>query len=62
MILLELLHSLVSAIRFEANKVNRLREERPSGSCTIQMLTDLLLHARCLAQHVAARCKQIAIF
>ena len=51
---LELLRPLVSVIRCEADKSNLLPEERPSGSRTIQILTDLLLHARGLAQHVAA--------
>ena len=51
---LELLRPLVSVIRCEANKSNLLPEERPSGSRTVQMLMDLLLNARGLAQHVAA--------
>ena len=40
--------SLVSAIRFEANKINRRREERPIGSRAVNMLRDL-------ARPVAAR-------
>ena len=49
------LRSLVSAIRCEANKVNRRHEERPIGSHTVKILRDLLRRcgARGLAQHVA---------
>ena len=55
-ILLGFLRFLVRAIRCKANKGNRWREERPSGSCAVKMLSDLLhcCSARCLAQHVAA--------
>ena len=35
------LRSLVSAIRFEANKINRRREQRPIGSRAVKMLRDL---------------------
>ena len=38
---LEFLRSLVSAIRYEANKINRRREERPIGSRAVKMLMDL---------------------
>ena len=38
-ILLGFLRSLVSAIRC-ANKINRRREERPIGSCSVKMLRD----------------------
>ena len=37
---LEFLRSLVSAIRYEANKINRLREERPIGSLAVKTLRD----------------------
>ena len=37
--------SLVSFIRCEPNKINRLREERP-GSRAVKMLRDLLLRTR----------------
>ena len=53
-ILLGFLRSVVSAIRCEANKINRLLEERHVGLCTVKMLRDLLLRARGLARHVAA--------
>ena len=53
-ILLGSLRSLVSTIRFEANKSKRRREERPIGSRDIKMLRDLRRRARCLAQHLAA--------
>ena len=53
-ILLEFLRSLVSAIRCEANKINRRREERPIGSRAVKMLRDLRRRARGLARHVAA--------
>ena len=48
---LEFLRSLVSAIRCEANKINRRREERPIGSRAVKMLRDLLLRSRGLAHH-----------
>ena len=48
------LRSLVSAIRCEANEINRRREERPIGSRAVKMLRDLLRRARGLAHHVAA--------
>ena len=48
------LRSLVSAIRCEANKINRRREERPIGSRAVKMLRDLRRRARGLAHHVAA--------
>ena len=51
---LEFLHSLVSAIRCEANKSNWQREERPICSRAFKMLRDLLRRARGLAQHVEA--------
>ena len=51
---LEFLRSLVSAIRCEANKINRRREERPIGSRAVKMLRDLRRRARGLARHVAA--------
>ena len=53
-ILLGFLCSLVSAIQCEANKSNRLCEERPIGSCTVKMLRDLWCRASGLAKHVAA--------
>ena len=53
-ILFEFLRSLVSTIWFEANEINRLREERPIGSRAVKMFRDLLLRARSLAQLVAA--------
>ena len=43
---LEFLRSLDSAIRYEAHKITRLREERPIGSRAIKMLRDLRLRAR----------------
>ena len=46
------LHSLVRAIRCEANKSYRWREERPIGLCTIEMLRDLRWPLSCLAQHM----------
>ena len=48
------LRSLVSAIRCEANKINRRREERPIGSRAVKMLRDLRRRARGPARHVAA--------
>ena len=51
---LEFLRSLVSAIRYKANKIIRRREERPIGSRAVKMLRDLRLCARGLAHHVAA--------
>ena len=51
---LEFLRSLVSAIRCEANKINRRREERPIGSRAVKMLRDLRRRARGPARHVAA--------
>ena len=51
---LEFLRSLVSAIRYEANKINRRREERPIGSRAVKMLRDLLRRAPGPALHVAA--------
>ena len=48
------LRSPVSAIRYEANKSNRRREERPIESRAVKVLSDLLLRARGLAQHVPA--------
>ena len=51
-ILLGFLRYLVSIIRYEANKSNRRREERPMGSRAVKMLRDLRRHARGLAQHV----------
>ena len=48
------LRSLVSAMKFEANKSNLRREERPIGSRAVKMLRDLQWRWRCLAQHVAA--------
>ena len=53
-ILLGFLRYLVSAMRFEANKSNRWREERPIGSRAVKMLRDLRRRARGLAHHVAA--------
>ena len=50
---LEFLRSLVSAIRYEANKINRRREERPIGSRAVKMLRDLQWRACCLEHHVA---------
>ena len=50
-ILFGFLRSLVCAIRCEANKSKRRREERPIGSR--KMLRDLRRRARDLAQHVA---------
>ena len=47
---LEFLRSL----RYEANKINRRREERPIGSRAVKMLRDLRRRARGLAHHVAA--------
>ena len=51
---LDFLRSLVSAIRYEANKIIRLREERPIGSRALKMLRDLQRRSHCLAYHVAA--------
>ena len=51
---LEFLRSLVSAIRYEANKINRRREERPIGSRAVKMLRDLRRRARGLAHQLAA--------
>ena len=51
---LEFLRSLVSAIRYEANKINWRREERPIGSRAVKMLRDLRQRARGPARHVAA--------
>ena len=53
-ILLEFLRSLVSAIRCEANKINRRRAEGPIGSRPVKMLRDLWRRARGLVHHVAA--------
>ena len=50
---LEFLRSLVSAIRCEANKINRRRVERPIGSRAIKMFRDLRRRARGPARHVA---------
>ena len=47
---LEFVRSLVSATRYEANKVHRRREERPMGSLAVNMLRDLRRRARGLAQ------------
>ena len=47
---LEFLRSL----RYEANKINRRREERPIGSRAVKMLRDLRRRARGLAHHVVA--------
>ena len=53
------LRSLVRAIRFEANKSNRRRKERPIGSHTVKMLRDLLLRARsCAACDCCERARQ----
>ena len=42
-ILFGFLHSPVSTIRCEANKINRRRKDRPIGSRSVKLLTDLLL-------------------
>ena len=44
--LLGFLRSLLSAMRCEANKINRWREEGPIGSPAVKMLRDLRRRAR----------------
>ena len=48
------LRSLVSAIRCEANKINRQLEESPIGLRAVKMLGDQRRRARGTARHVAA--------
>ena len=51
---LAFLSSLVIAIRCEANKINRRREERPMGLRAVKMFRDLRRRAHGPARHVAA--------
>ena len=61
-ILLEFLHSPVSTIRCEANKINRQREVRPIGSRAVKILRDLRRGARGPARHVAAASRGAVLF
>ena len=52
-ILLGFLRSLARAIQYEANKINRRREDWPIGSRAVNMLRDLRRRVRGPARHVA---------